>query len=108
METMENEHSYILTAKEKKQLRRLGHHRNPVVYVGREGLTTSLIKSTKDALKAHELIKVKLGQNCPLLKKTAAEQLAQQSGAALIQLIGKTVLLYLPNPDLPPDKSIVL
>ncbi len=97
-----------LTGKQKKQLRGLGHHLEPVVYVGREGLSNPLLKSSREALKAHELIKVKLGQNCPLDKKAAAEQLAAQTGAALVQLIGKTVLLYLPNPDLPKDKRVSL
>ena len=97
-----------LTGKEKKKLRGFGHHLEPVVYVGREGLSTALLKSTQDALKAHELVKVKLGQNCPLGKKEAAKQLAKQSGAALVQLIGKTMLLYLANPDLPKDKRVTL
>ena len=109
MDTKEIEQEEIsLTGKEKKHLRGLGHHLEPVVYVGREGLSEALLKSTREALKAHELIKVKLGQNCPVEKKAAAEQLAAQSGATLVQLIGKTVLLYLPNPDLPKDKSITL
>jgi RNA-binding protein len=95
-----------LTGKEKKYLRGLGHHITPTVYVGREGVTTALLKSAEAALKAHELIKVKLGQNCPLGKKQASEQLAVQCGAALVQLIGKTVLLYLPNTELPKDKRI--
>lgn len=107
-EKKENLQEIQLTGKEKKQLRGLGHHLTPVVYVGREGITTALLKSTGVALKAHELVKVKLGQNCPLGKKQAAEQLAGQCGAALVQLIGKTVLLYLSNPDLPKDQRITL
>lgn len=97
-----------LTGKVKKQLRGLGHHLNPVVYVGREGITSTVLMATGEALAAHELIKVKLGQNCPLGKKQAAEQLAQRSEAALVQLIGKTVLLYLPNPDLAREKKSIL
>ena len=104
----ENSTKIQLTGKEKKQLRGLGHHLTPIVYVGREGITTALLKSTGEALKANELIKVKLGQNCPLRKQQAAEQLAAQCGAALVQLIGKTVLLYLPNQDLPKDKRVTL
>jgi RNA-binding protein len=107
-EQEENTAKIQLTGKEKKKLRGLGHHLDPIVYVGREGITTALLKSIGDALKTHELIKIKLGQNCPLGKQPAAEQLADQCGAALVQLIGKTVLLYLPNPDLPQDKRVSL
>ncbi len=90
-----------ITGRQKKHLRALGHHLNPVVYIGKEGITKTVLKAIDDAITAHELIKVKLGQNCPLAKKEAAEELALQSGAALVQLIGKTILLYLPNPELP-------
>ena len=54
------------------------------------------------------LIKVRLGQNCPVEKKQAARELADRTGSHLIQLIGKTVLLYKPSPDLPRDQGIKL
>ena len=80
----------------------------PVVYVGREGITDSLVQSSMDALKTRELIKVKLGQNCTVPKQEAATRLAEATGAALVQLIGKTIILYLPNRDLKPDQRISL
>ena len=97
-----------LKGNQRKFLRGLGHHLNPVVMVGQQGITVNLITALKDALTAHELIKVKLGQNCPLAKKEAAEQLAAESGSELVQLIGKTVLLFAPNVELPQDKRIHL
>lgn len=97
-----------LTGKQRKKLRGLGHHLEPVVYVGRSGLTSTVIESAVASLKAHELIKVKLGQNCPLGKQEAAEMIAGQTGSALVQLIGKMVLLYQPNPDRPKDQRVVL
>ncbi|MFP7753471.1 ribosome assembly RNA-binding protein YhbY [Thermodesulfobacteriota bacterium B35] len=97
-----------LNGKQKKALRRLAHHLDPVVHVGREGLSESLIRSADQALLARELIKVKLGQNCPLHKKEAARQIAERTGSALVQLIGKTIILYQPNPELPDDKRIRL
>ena len=98
--------SIHLSGRDRRTLRALGHHLKPVVLVGREGITPALIRSAGQALSARELIKVKLGQNCPLAKKEAARQLAAQCGAALVQLIGKTVLLYRPNPDLDDEKRI--
>jgi RNA-binding protein len=97
-----------LTGRQKKFLRGMGHHLDHSVMVGREGLSENLIQSCSDGLKAHELIKIKLGQNCPLPKDEAARQLAAQNSAHLVQLIGKTVLLYRPNPDLGPDRAIHL
>jgi len=100
--------SNSLTGKAKKQLRGLGHHLQPVVYIGKEGITDSVIRATSQALHAHELVKIKLGQNCPLDKHSAAEAIARQTESTLVQLLGKTVLLYQPNPDLPIKKRIVL
>ncbi len=98
----------VLNGKQKKHLRSLGHHLEPVVYVGKEGISENVKHSLADTLKARELIKVKLGQNCAVQKKEAAEQLAAVSGAALVQLIGKMVLLYLPNKKMKSDQRIVL
>ena len=95
-----------LTVRQRKSLRGLGHHLEPIVYVGKEGISATLIQAATNALKAHELIKIKLGQNCPLPKQEAAEALAEATGACLVQLIGKTVLLFLANPELPKDKII--
>lgn len=97
-----------LTSSQKKKLRSLGHHLQPVVYVGKEGLTLPLQQSAAAALKVHELIKVKLGQNCPIQRNEAGEQLAGLCRASLVQVIGRMVLLFRPNPDLPAAKRILL
>jgi RNA-binding protein len=97
-----------LKGKQKKYLRALGHHLDQSVLVGKDGLSDNVLQSCDDNLQAHELIKVKLGQNCPLGKKEAAEMVAGQTGSHLVQLIGRTIILYRPNPDLPPDKAIRL
>ena len=89
---------------QKKILRGKGHHLEPIVFVGKEGLSPALLKSTEAALKTHELIKIKLGQNCPLERHEAAGELARRTGAMLVQLIGRIILLYRTNPDLPQEK----
>jgi RNA-binding protein len=95
-----------LTSGQKKILRGMGHHLEPVVFVGKEGLSPALLKSLAAALNAHELIKLKLGQNCPISRDRAGEELVTETGAALVQIIGRMILLYRPNPDLPTDKRI--
>ncbi|CAK8714255.1 MAG: ribosome assembly RNA-binding protein YhbY [Candidatus Electrothrix sp. AW2] len=97
-----------LNGRQKKHLRSLGHHVDPTVYVGKEGLSDNVMQSVLDALRTRELIKVKLGQNCEVPKKEAAEMLAKTSGAALVQLIGKMVLLYMPNKKLPSEQRLSL
>ena len=97
-----------LTGKQKKHLRSLGHYMQQSVIVGREGISETLVQSCDEGLQAHELIKIKLGQNCPVNKKEAAQELAAQTESHLIQLIGKTILLYRPNSELGRDKAISL
>lgn len=97
-----------LTGGQKKALRSMGHHLEPVVYTGKEGLSPALLKSLEAALTAHELIKIKIGQNCPLERNQAGQELARITGAALVQIIGRMVLLYRPNPDLPEAKRVHL
>ena len=97
-----------MPGKHMKFLRSLGHHLTQSVIVGREGISDNLIQSCSEGLGAHELIKVKLGQNCPVEKKEAALELASRTGSHLVQLIGKTILLYKPNRELPADQSIKL
>ena len=97
-----------LSGKQKNFLRGLGHHLKHIVIVGHEGLSDNLIRSCDDAILAHELIKVKLGQNCPLDKKEAANQITDKTESQLVQLIGKTILLYRPNPNRYHDQRINL
>lgn len=88
-----------MTAKEKKAFRARGHHLKPVVLVGKEQLSPAVVGAIDAALTTHELIKVKLLDSCTVEKNDAARLMSVQTGAALIQRIGRTVLLYRPRPD---------
>ena len=82
-----------LTGKQRRALRALGHHLEVVVQVGHEGVTDAVVRQVMSQLEAHELIKVKVGENAPQGRKAAADELAAQSGAHLAQILGRTVLL---------------
>jgi RNA-binding protein len=97
-----------LQGKQKRFLRGLGHHLDPVVYMGKEGFSDNLTKATREAFKTRELIKVKLGQNCAVPTEEAAAALSGLTGAVVVQLIGRTILLYLPNKKLKPEQRIIL
>ena len=99
---------FTLTTKQKQYLKGLAHPLNPLVQVGKEGLSSGLITTTNQELKHHELIKVKLGQNSGLDKHEASVEIAEKTGSTLVQLIGKTFVLYKPNPKIAKDKRIYL
>jgi len=85
-----------LTGKQVRYLRGLGHHLQPVVLIGKEALTPSLLAAAEEALAHHELIKVKLQEGCLLDRREAAETLAKSLGAEVAQVLGRTFLLYRP------------
>ncbi len=97
-----------LGSKQKKFLKGLGHSLTPVVAVGKEGLTEKIITATALELSRHELIKVKIGKSSPASRQETAEVLSTGSESSLVQIIGKTILLYKKNPKLDKDKQIRL
>ena len=106
--TQDSEPQLSLSGAQKKILRAYGHHLSPLIQIGKEGITQNLIDSTLAALKSHELVKVKLGQNAPLDRQEAAVELTRLTAATLVQQIGKVFLLYLPNPELAAEKRIAI
>ena len=98
----------VLNSRQIRHLRGLGHHLLPAVMVGREGVTDQVVASLEDSIKAHELIKVKIQQNSPQDRSEVAELLAKRSVAAVVQILGRTILLYRPNRDLPAERAIQL
>lgn len=98
----------MLTGKQKKFLKGLGHHLAPLVSIGKEGLTENVLKATKQELLARELIKVKIGNNSHIDKQEAAELIPEATESILVQLIGKTLLLYKENPKIDKEHRISL
>ena len=90
----------MLSGKDRAELRAEAHHLTPLVHVGHQGLSPTVFKSLDDALRTHELVKVQLGRNADVKPKDAAAALATATGAAVIQVIGRTATLYRENPDL--------
>jgi len=90
-----------LTGKQRRALRAMGHHLEPVVQVGHAGITPGVVAALEQALWDHELVKVKLGSEAPGDRKAVASELAQATGAELAQVLGRTLLLYKANPDEP-------
>lgn len=97
-----------LSSKQVKYLRGLGHALSPLVLIGKEGISDSLLKAMQRELGTHELVKVKIGTNSAVDKNEAVELIPQATGATLVQFIGKTLLLYKANPKKPKDKRIFL
>ena len=89
----------MLTGKQKRHLRALGHKLKAIILIGKKEIEEALINETNAALDHHELIKVKLLESCMLDKHEASAALAEACGADVAQILGRTFLLYRPaNP----------
>ena len=98
----------VLNTKQKQYLKGLAHPLNPLVQIGKEGLSPGLLAMTSQELLRHELIKVKLSNNSGLDKHATSEEIAEKTGSILVQLIGKTFVLYKENPKKAKDQRIYI
>ena len=90
-----------MTGKERAAFRAKANHLEPLFQVGKGGMSDALIKQTDDALRARELIKVKvLLESSPITPRETADELAKATGAEVIQVIGGVIVLYRESPEL--------
>jgi RNA-binding protein len=99
----------MLTGKQKRYLRGLGHSLKPVITVGKGEISDTLLKETAEALAVHELVKVKILESCLLGRDEVATELAVTCKADVAQILGRTILLYKrarePKIELPREKK---
>lgn len=98
---MERRPKADLTGKQRKHLRGLAHHIEPLVRIGHQGLTVALGDAVFEVLEEHELVKVKLLDTAPCEKKEAADWLAERCGAHVAGVVGRIVILYRRHKDHP-------
>jgi RNA-binding protein len=91
----------VLTGKQRRHLRGLGHHLDAVVQVGKLGVTEAVVAAADAALATHELIKVRCGTECPLDRDEVGAALTTALAAELVQKLGRTLLLYRADPERP-------
>ena len=97
-----------LSKKQVKQLRAMANQLNPLLYIGKNDLTDAAVKQASETMDSHELLKVAVQDGSGLTAKEAADKLAGQIGAQVVQVIGNRFVLYrkssrndIPNTPLP-------
>ena len=93
-----------LAGYQRRALRAAAHPLQPIAQVGREGLSENVLASVREALQAHELIKVRFVDQKER-RREAAEELAAAVDAALAGVVGHVAILYRPHED--PDRRKV-
>jgi len=96
-----------LTSSQAKYLRGLAHSLKPVVFVGQKGINPAVLESIREALAAHELIKVRFvdAQDRSVMADSAAE-VQQKTDSCLAGAIGHVAIFYRPQPD--PEKRKII
>lgn len=88
-----------LTTKARAALKARAHALEPVVRVGHAGVTDAMVAEIDRALEAHELIKVKIGEGDRDARGTHADAIAARTGAAVVQRVGRVLVLWRPRPE---------
>ncbi len=89
----------MLNGKQKRFLRGEGSLLKPIVAIGKEGLTLSLIKECEQQLAANELIKVRAQKNALQDVRELASETADMTKSELVGVVGRNFLLYRINPE---------
>ncbi len=86
-----------MTGKQRAALRKMANPLETIIYIGKEGVTDSVVKEVYDALEARELIKGCVQQGAPISAKEALTELCERTHAEPIQFIGRRFVLYRPS-----------
>ena len=87
-----------LSSSERKYLRNLAHHLEPVVLIGKNGIKDGTIESINKVLQARELIKIKF-REFKEEKLSLSEKIAKITHSEIVGIIGHTVIIFRQNPD---------
>ena len=88
-----------MTSSERAHLRSIANGLEPIIHIGKEGITPALLKQADEALTARELIKGTVLKNCDYTAREALNMLCEQLGAEGIQAIGRRFTLYRKKPE---------
>ncbi len=83
-----------LSNNQKKYLRGLAHHLNPIIIIGSNGITNALMEELDNTLEHHELLKIKITLGDRDEREEMIQFILSQTQALLVQTIGKTCVIY--------------
>ncbi|MFO0552651.1 MAG: ribosome assembly RNA-binding protein YhbY [Polyangiaceae bacterium] len=91
----------VLDGKQRRHLRGLAHDLDPLVQIGKNGLTDGVIGAIDEVLEQHELVKVRVGTECPEDRATLAERVPPATNSSLVGEVGRIMILYRRHPQKP-------
>jgi RNA-binding protein len=93
-----------LTVLQRQNLKARAHALKPTVMIGNAGLTATVLAEIARALKSHELIKIRVMNDDREARDAMLKEICAQLNAAAVQRIGKILVVYQPQEDVPEKK----
>ncbi len=91
----------MLTSKQRAFLRGKASSEDTIFQIGKGGITDNLTAQVNDALKAREIVKIKVLDNSLISAGEAAEELSEKTSSEIVQIIGSKLVLFKRNPQEP-------
>lgn len=88
-----------LTPRQRATLKARAHALEPYVQVGQAGLTDAIVAESERALRAHGLIKVRVGIADRNARAALSAELCARTEATAVQQVGRMLVLWRPRPD---------
>ena len=95
-----------MTSKERAELIKEAAKLKPIFQFGKTGITPEFTKGVAQALEARELIKISVLKNCADDPRKLAGIVSERTGAQIVEVIGKKIVLYKPNKDMKKRKFL--
>jgi RNA-binding protein len=91
-----------LTSRQRALLRSIAQATKPILQIGKDGVTDRVVDSVDAALNNRELLKVRVLDTAPASARELGDELAgRMDGVHLVQVIGRTLVLYRRHPEKP-------
>jgi RNA-binding protein len=84
----------MISGKQRAYLRKLGHELQPIIQIGREGVSDTLVAAIGEALEKREMIKITILETAMLDTRTTCDDIAERLNAEPVQAIGNKFILY--------------
>ncbi|WP_373019871.1 ribosome assembly RNA-binding protein YhbY [Thiomicrorhabdus sp.] len=88
-----------LSINQKKYLRGIAHGLNPMIIIGANGVTESLMAELESTLSHHEILKIKIAAGDREDRAKIVDYIIKETGALLVQSIGKICVIYRQNEE---------
>ena len=83
-----------MTSKQRAYLKSLATNLDTIFQIGKGGISDEICFQLNNAMEARELIKIKLLETCPNPIKEVASEIAEKTGAEVVQTIGTKIVLF--------------